>query len=121
MLLLDTRLCHHKAMHIRFSFILLVLNAYPRKIFITLYPPSMVTRKPLLLSAILQSKYEITIITLLSTDICPDIEVDGDIEDGKWRSKHFVRLYVDNNEVAKSTKEPTSSVLKWEWNADNQM
>ena len=84
----------------------------------------MATDKPLLLSAIIGSKNEIAIIPLFSTDGYLDIEVEGDIENGKWtaRSQYYVRIYVAEKEVAKSTNsKPRSSVLKWEWNANNQM
>ncbi|KAG6914576.1 hypothetical protein DXG01_016470, partial [Tephrocybe rancida] len=66
----------------------------------------MVTNKPLILSAILGN-----------------IEVKGDIKTRKQklRSQYSVRLYVDDKKVAKSTKKPASLVLKWEWNADNQI
>jgi hypothetical protein len=63
-------------------------------------------------------------MSLFSTDRCLDIEVVGDVENGKLRtrSQYSVRLYVADKEVAKSTEfKPRSSALKWEWNADNQM
>ena len=84
----------------------------------------MATDKPLLLSAILESKNAITIMTLFSIDRYLDVEIEGDVENGKRRARsHYsVRLYVANKEVTKSTHpEPCSSVLKWEWNADNKM
>ncbi|KAG6905954.1 hypothetical protein DXG01_016698 [Tephrocybe rancida] len=66
----------------------------------------MVTDKPLLLSASLGN-----------------IEVTGNIKTRKRevRSQYSVRLYVNDKKVAKSTNKPVSSVLKWEWNADNQI
>jgi hypothetical protein len=75
------------------------------------------------LHAILRSKIAIVLITLSSTDRYLDIEVEGDIKDGKrrMRSQYSVQLYVDNKEVAKSTNKPASLVLKWEWNTDHQM
>ena len=75
------------------------------------------------LHAILRSKIAIVIMTLSSTDCYLDIEVEGDIRDGtrRMRSLYSVRLYVDNKKVAKSTKKPASSRLKWEWNTDHQM
>ena len=86
----------------------------------------MATDKPLLLSAILGSKNAITIMTLIPTDHHDylDVEVEGDVENGKWRAgaQYSVRLYVADKEVTKSTHpKPRSSVLKWEWNADNKM
>jgi hypothetical protein len=84
----------------------------------------MATDTPLLLSAILGSKNAIAIMTLFSTDRCLDIEVEGNIKNGKWgiRSQYSVRLYVADKEVAKSTHSKLrSSVLKWEWSGDNQM
>lgn len=83
----------------------------------------MATDKPLLLSAILESKNAIAIMALLSTDRCLDIEVEGDIEKGKreMRSQYSVRLYVTDKRIAKSAKKPASLGLKWEWNADNLM
>jgi hypothetical protein len=81
----------------------------------------METDKPLLLSAILGCKNTMTMVTLCPTDHYLDIEVEGDVENGKRRarSQYSVRLYVANKEVTKST--PRSSVLKWEWTADNKM
>jgi hypothetical protein len=83
----------------------------------------MATDKPLLLSAILESKNAIAIMTLLSTDRCLDIEVEGDIKKGERgiRSQYSVRLYVADKKIAKSTNKPASLGLKWEWNADNLM
>ena len=79
----------------------------------------MATDTPLLLSAILGRKN--AIMTLFSTDRCLDIEVEGSIKYG-IRSQYSVRLYVADKEVAKSTPtKPRSSMLKWEWSADNQM
>ena len=81
----------------------------------------MATNKPLLLNAILGSKNATAIMTLFSTDFWLDIEVKGEIESG-IRSQYYVRLYVADKKAAKSTNsKPASSVLKWEWNADNQM
>jgi hypothetical protein len=91
---------------------------------IVLFPLDMATDKPLLLSAILESKNAITIMTLTPTDHYLDVEVEGDVENGKRRarSQYSVRLYVADKEVTKSTHpKPRSSVLKWEWNADNKM
>jgi hypothetical protein len=60
-------------------------------------------------------------MALFSTDRYLDIEVEGDVAIGK-RSQYSVRLYVADKEIAKSSKSnPRSSVLRWEWNADNQM
>jgi hypothetical protein len=75
------------------------------------------------LSAVLGSKIAIAMMSLSSTDRCPDIEVEGINTDGKQkkRSWYSVQLYVANKGVAKSTKKPASSVLKWEWEEDNQM
>jgi hypothetical protein len=92
---------------------------------IVLFPLNMATDKPLLLSAILGSKNAITVMKFFCTDLHLDIEVqvEGDVKIGK-RSQYYVQLYAADNEVTISTKlklEPPSSVLKWEWNADNQM
>jgi hypothetical protein len=83
----------------------------------------MATNKSSSPSAVLGSKIAIAIMSLSSTDRCIDIEVEGVNTDGKWelRSWYSVRLYVAKKEVAKSTKKPASSVLKWDWNEDNQM
>jgi hypothetical protein len=84
----------------------------------------MATNKPLLLSAILGSKIAIAIRALFSSDRYLDIEVEGDVENGKQRtrSQYSVRLSVADAEVAKSMHpKPRSSVLKWEWNANNKM
>jgi hypothetical protein len=93
---------------------------------IVLFPLNMATDKPLLLSAILGSKNAMTIMKVFCTDLYLDIEVEGDVRNGKRmaRSQYYVQLYVADKEVAISSKlklEPLSSVLKWEWNADNQM
>ena len=55
-----------------------------------------------------------------STDRYLGIEIEGDVENGQQRKRkvYFVQLSVANKVVAKS---PRSSVLKWEWNANNQM
>jgi len=84
----------------------------------------MATDKPLLLSAILGCKNAMTSMMLFSTDHYLDIEVEGDVENGKRRarSQYSVRVYMADKEATKSTHpKPRSSVLKWEWNADNKM
>jgi len=86
---------------------------------IVLFPLTMATDRPLPLSAILGCKNAIATMTF-STDRCLDIEVEGSIKDG-IRSQYSVRLYVADKEVAKSTTKCHSSMLKWEWSADNQM
>ena len=60
------------------------------------------------------------IMALSSTDRDLGIEIEGNVENGKQRKRnlYFVQLSVANTVVAKS---PRSSVLKWEWNANNQM
>ena len=55
------------------------------------------------------------------TNFYLDIEVEGVVEDVN-RSYYSVSLYVADNKVAESTKsKPRSSVVKWEWEANNQM
>ena len=108
---------YHEAVHTRLDFPLCSLALFPQALM-------MATDKPLLLSAILGCKNAITSMTLFSADHYLDIEIEGDIENGKRRirSQYSVRLYVADNEVTKSTHpKPRSSVLKWEWNADNKM
>ena len=80
------------------------------------------TDKPLLLSAMLESKDEVAMMRHIPvTDCYLDIEVDDVVEDVK-RSYYSVSLYVADNKVAKSTKsKPRSSVVKWDWKANNQM
>ena len=70
--------------------------------------------------AILRGKSAIAIMALSSTDRYLGIEVKGDVENGQQRKRnlYFVQLSVVDTVVAKS---PRSSVLKWEWNANNQM
>jgi hypothetical protein len=81
----------------------------------------MLTDKPLLRSTILGSKNAMAIMMLFPLIVGLDIEVEGDIENG-IRSEYYVRLYVNDNKVAKSTKSRLqSSVVKWEWKANNQM
>jgi hypothetical protein len=79
----------------------------------------MATDKSFLLSANLGSKNAIAVITLFSADRYLAIEFTN----VEWKARsHFVRLYVANEEVAKSTNsKPQLSALKLGWNADNQM
>ena len=72
------------------------------------------------LHAVLRGKSAIAIMALSSTDRYLDIEVEGDGEKGKQRKRnlYFVQISVANTVVAKS---PRLSVLKWEWNANNEM
>ena len=81
------------------------------------------TDKPLLLSAMLASKDEVAMMQFFSTDsdLYLDIEVENVAEDVE-RSFYSVSLYVEDNKVVESTKSKSqSSVVKWEWNANNQM
>ena len=81
------------------------------------------TNKSLLLSAMLASKDEVAMVQLFPTDsdFYLDIEVQDVVENVK-RSYYSVSLYVAANKVAESTKsKPQSSVVKWEWKANNQM
>jgi hypothetical protein len=81
------------------------------------------TGKPLLLSAMLASKDEVAMMRLFYTDsdFYLDIEVEDVAEDVE-RSHYSVSLYVAGIKVAESTKsKPRSSVVKWEWKANNQM
>ena len=60
-------------------------------------------------------------MTFFSPDFYLDIEVEDVVED-VMRSYYSVSLYVADNKVAESTKsKPWSSVVKWEWKANNQM
>jgi hypothetical protein len=53
------------------------------------------------------------------TDFYLDIEVEDVVEDVK-RSYYSVSLYVGDDKVTKLTKSmPRSSVVKWEWRANN--
>ena len=88
----------------------------------------MVTNKSSLLRAILASQFAIAITTLLSADLdldlYLDIQVEGDIENGKpkTRSHYIVWLSVANKMVIESTlPQPRSSMLKWEWTVNNEM
>ena len=79
------------------------------------------TDKSLLLSAILGGKDEVAMIRLFFPDFYLDIEVKDVVEDVK-RSYYSVSFYVGDNKVAESTKSKArSSVVKWEWKANNQM
>ena len=61
-------------------------------------------------------------MALYSTDRYPDIEVEGELGHQRKRSQYSVRLSLADNAVARSTHlERRSLVLKWEWNAKNQM
>ena len=58
-------------------------------------------------------------LTLIYIDI--EVEDIVDLEDVK-RSYYSVSFYVADNKLAESTKsKPRSSVVKWEWKANNQM
>jgi len=58
---------------------------------------------------------------LLLSTLLGNIEVEGVDEDVK-RSHYSVKIYVADIKVAKSTKsKPRSSVVKWEWKANNQI
>jgi hypothetical protein len=84
----------------------------------------MLTNKSSPLRAILASKIAIAITTLLSADLDLDIEVEGDIENGKpkTRSHYIARLSVANKVVVESTHpNPRSSMLKWAWTVNNEM
>ena len=84
----------------------------------------METNKPLLLSAILESKNAIVILRLFPTDRWLDIEVERDMkgENRETRSHYSLQIYVADKKFVKSTKsKPNSSVLKWEWNEDERM
>ena len=55
------------------------------------------------------------------SDLYVDIEVE-DVDEDVERSFYSVSLYVADNKVAESKKsKPRSSVVKWEWKANNQM
>ena len=78
----------------------------------------------LLLSAILASKDKVVMrLFFTESDFYLDIELEGLVElEDVNRSYYSVSLYVANDKVAKSTKsKPRSSVVKWEWKANNQM
>lgn len=84
----------------------------------------MMADKPLLLGALLKCMSAIAVMLLFPTDCYVDIEIEGDVENGKdrQRSYHSVRLYVDGREVLKSTDpKHRASALKWEWNPGIQM
>ena len=75
----------------------------------------------LLLSAMLESKNEAYATFSSDSDFYLVIEVEDVVED-VHRSHYSVSFYVEDNKVAKSTKsKPRSSVVKWEWKANNQM
>ena len=79
------------------------------------------TDKPLLLSAMLESKDEVALMRFFFPDFYLDIEIE-DVGEDVRRSYYSMKLYVGDDKVAKSTKsKPRSSVIKWEWQANNQM
>lgn len=50
------------------------------------------------------------------------IEVVGNLEkSSSKRPDHFVIVYVDDKEVAKSEKKPTVPAPRWEWQEDHQV
>jgi hypothetical protein len=116
MFLHDVRLCHEARQTHN-----LLGSTSPFRFFslalIVLFPTSMETNK---LHAILTSKSAIPIMALSSTNRCLDLEVEGDVEFGQkgTRDQYSVKVSVADTVVAKS---PRSSVLKWEWTANNQM
>ena len=76
------------------------------------------------LHAILRGKSAIVIMALSSTDRFKDIEVEGDVENGQQKEQklYSVQLLVADIVITKSTHtKPRSSVLKWEWKANNHM
>ena len=86
-----------------------------------LYMASRESDKPLLLSAILESKDEVAMLLLFFPDFYLDIQVEDVVEDVK-RSYYSVSLNVAGKDAAKSTKsKPRSSVVKWEWKTNNKM
>ena len=81
--------------------------------------------KPLLLSAMLESKNEggghDATFPLIPVTLIFYLDIEVVVEDVKG-SYYSVSLYVANNKVAESTKSKLqSSVVKWEWKANNQM
>ena len=79
--------------------------------------------KSLLLSVILVSKDEVAMMRLFFTasDFYLDIEVENVAEEVK-RSYYSVSLYVADNKVVESRKfKLRLSLVKWEWEANNQM
>ncbi|KJA14099.1 hypothetical protein HYPSUDRAFT_49438 [Hypholoma sublateritium FD-334 SS-4] len=54
---------------------------------------------------------------LVISALLEKIEVTQDVRNKKpgKRSHFFVRVYVANNKVAKSTREPHSEVINWKW------
>ena len=90
--------------------------------FLSFLMASRETDKSLLLSAILGRKDDVAMMRLFFfPDFYLDIEVKDILEDVK-RSYYSVSIYVAGNKVAKSTKSKAqSSVVKWEWEANNHM
>ena len=85
------------------------------------YMASRKTDKSLLLSATLGSKDKVALMRLFFPDFYLDIEVKDIVEDVN-RSQYSVSLYVADDKATKSTKsKPRSSVVKWEWKANNQL
>ena len=79
------------------------------------------TDKPLLLGAMLESKDEVALMRFFFPDFYLDIEIE-DVGEDVGRSYYSMKFYVGDNKVAKSTKSrPRSSVVKWDWKANNQM
>ena len=79
------------------------------------------TDKPLLLSAMLESKDEVALMRFFFPDFYLDIEIE-DVGEDLRRSYYSMKLYVGDDKVAKLTKSKRrSSVIKWEWQANNQM
>ena len=81
------------------------------------------TDKRLLLSAMLGSKDEILLRFFPSiSDSYLDIDLENVVFENVKRSYYFVLLYVGDIKAAESTKsKPQSSMVKWEWKANNQM
>jgi hypothetical protein len=49
------------------------------------------------------------------------IEVVGELEKTNARSDHFVIIYVDEKDVAKSKKKPGLPAPRWEWPEDHRL
>ena len=76
--------------------------------------------KPLLLSAILESKDEVAIIRLFFLIFFLDIQVEDIVEDAK-RPYYSLSLNVADKDVKSTKSKARSSVVKWEWKENNEM
>lgn len=96
---------------------------FPSPSLILLSSLRMASNKPSQLCATLRSKIAIAMMTSSSHDHYLDIELEGDVENGKKRirSWYSIKLSVADKVVAKSAHPQPRFLLKWKWNTGHEM